>query len=59
MPTVLAERESDLSMTVLAGGGQLQIEDFCESISELLWVLLWPGLRIIFTRRMDGDQIVM
>lgn len=39
MPTVLAERESDHSMAVFAGDGQLQIEDFCESISELLWVL--------------------
>lgn len=55
---MLAGRESNSSMTVLAGGAQLQTEDFCESISELLWVLLWPGLRIILIRRMGGDQIV-
>lgn len=41
-----------------AGGAQLQIEDFCESISELLWVWLWPGLRSSFNREMGGDQIV-
>lgn len=58
MPTVLAEGKSDLSMGILAGGAQLQIEDFCGNISELLWVLLWPGLRRGFNREMGGDQII-
>lgn len=46
------------SKPVLAGEGQLPIEGFCESISELLWALLWPGLRSSFNREMNGDQIV-
>lgn len=58
MPTVLAERKNDCSMAILAGGGRLQIQDFCGSISELLWMLLRAGLRSSFDREMDGDQIV-
>lgn len=57
MPTISAENENDCSVAVLARGGQLQILDFCGRISELLGVLLWPGLKRSFNREMAGDRI--